>query len=185
MDQLPHHSSPGSSSSLGSPSGLTHHSTTITTLPITPALSASRAANAEGSSSTSQTRPPRLPQRPSFSRRQRFSPRVKSSDPSYTQLASHIAKVQAQPHKPKRPSPLHVSVSPSTLEADELCDSSGSEGESSPEVPDLRTKLGLSPVVEETGNMLGLDLDGYSWTCELQERMKEPKTPFPSPAILV
>jgi hypothetical protein len=178
----------------GSPSsmGLSYHTTTITSLPI-PGLSmvtASVGSSSPSSSSspcpsygtsTTTPRPPRLPQRPSFSRRQRFNL-------TYTQLASHMAVVQAQPHKPKRPSPLHISVSPESIDSELSSVSSSSEDESSPELRDRGGKL-LSPITEEKevgglGNMLGLDLKGWSWSCERQERMKEPKTPFPSPAIL-
>jgi hypothetical protein len=54
----------------------------------------------------------------------------------------------------------------------------------------------LSPIDEDSQkiakpstNMLGLDLDSerswwnWQWESEMQERMLEPKTPFPSPAI--
>lgn len=197
MDQLPHSSSSSSSSS--------RHTTTIVTLPRPMAMSSASASTSQldlslsAEAGASKKSKPALPARPSFGRRQRFSP-------TYIQLSSHIARVQAQPHKPKRPSPLHSSISPEMLETDlessspELsssCSSSLSSPSSCESSPDLQpSPYCLSPIREErsnaSANMLGLSLDvssqsddGFCWTCELQERMKEPKTPFPSPAILI
>lgn len=144
-------------------------------------------ATSTSTSTTKRPQQPRLPQRPSFGRRQRFNM-------TYTQLASHMAVAQAQPHKPKRPSPLHVSVSPESFDSDSdlsstSASSSSSDGSNSEAGLDVSGKV-LSPITEERdngllGNMLGLDLKGRSWSCERQERMKEPRTPFPSPAVMI
>ena len=186
MDELPHSSGSTLHSSMDVTNGLLYHTTTIKSLPADsdPASSSSgssRTGSGSGSrpsGRTPTTPKPRLPQRPSFSRRQRFNT-------TYTQLASHMALLQATPHKPKKPSPLHISVSPESLES-EL--SSSSSEESSPEVGDIGGKV-LSPIREEKdpglANMLGLDLRGWSWSCEREERMKDPRTPFPTPALLV
>jgi hypothetical protein len=187
MDQLPHTSSWASGS-------MPRHTTTIKSLPAAQrSTSALQVLNAVASSSKTtlptsppHTKPkPRLPSRPSFGRREHYGP----SDSTYTQLASGIARVQAQPHKPKRPSPLHTSHSPESI-ADDLSTTSNisSPGESSPELCHVE-HAGLGIIAEEKekekSNMLGLELNGngWNWYGEVQERMIGPRTPFPSPAI--
>jgi hypothetical protein len=191
MDQLPHTHS-------GASGSMPRHTTSITSLPAAQRsspqpMSATQILNAVASSSklaSSSTPPqpqsqskPRLPRRPTFGRQQHYD----SINSTYTQLASGIARVQAQPHKPKRPSPLHTSHSPESI-TDDVSTTSSSPGESSPDLCHVE-HAGLGVIAEdkekEKGNMLGLELDasGWNWYGEVQERMKEPKTPFPSPAI--
>lgn len=187
MDQLPHCSS--SSEASGS---MPRHTTVITSLsaihrsaPPTPqkaTTSASSMSSSPSSSSASGSKSvpptkPRLPPRPTFGRQQQFD----STHTTYTQLASGIARVQAQPHKPKRPSPLHSSISPESI-SPEIPSTSD---ESSPEIMHVEHSLGLGVIKEEKGNMLGLDLEGWNWYGDFQERMKDPspRTPFSSPAI--
>lgn len=195
MEQLPHASSSGASGSMP------YHTITTTALPSqrSTSTSAKQVLNAFASSSKLAPPPPcappqkqtkpRLPPRPTFGRRQYYDP----INSTFTRLASGIARVQAQPHKPKRPSPLHTSHSPEfeTISDDHISSNTSSPSESSPElchVEHAEQAQGLGTIAEEKkGNMLGLELDGngWNWYGEVQERMKEPRTPFPSPAIYV
>lgn len=200
MDQLPHTSSSQTSGSMP------RHTISVKSIPAAQATnksSATQILNAVASSSkttisSSPSRPasgspphtnsrPQLPPRPSFGRRQHYD----ITNSTYTQLASGIARVQAQPHKPKRPSPLHTSHSPESLEAViSNSSTSSSPSESSPELCHVEhAPAGLGIIAEEKekekekGNMLGLELDGWNWYGEIQERLMEPRTPYPSPAI--
>jgi hypothetical protein len=191
MEQLPHTSSSASGS-------MPRHTTTVKSLPAaqrsTPrSTTALQTLNAVASSSktTLPTSPPhsstkpRLPTRPSFGRREHYG----ASDSTFTRLATGIARVQAQPHKPKRPSPLHTSHSPESI-ADDISNSSNTSSPSEPS-PDLChvEHAGLGIIAEEKekvkGNMLGLELNGngWNWYGDVQERVMGPRTPFPSPAI--
>jgi hypothetical protein len=191
MEQLPHSSSPAAGGSMP------RHTTTVKSLPAaqrsTPKpTSALQVLNAVASSSktTLPTSPPhtqtkpRLPSRPSFGRREHYG----ASDSTFTRLASGIARVQAQPHKPKRPSPLHTSHSPESIADDIHISSNSSPGEPSPDLCHVE-HAGLGIIAEEKekekGNMLGLELNGngWNWYGEVQERVMGPRTPFPSPAI--
>jgi hypothetical protein len=147
-------------------------------------------AVASSSTTTLPTSPPhpstksRLPSRPSFGRREHYG----ASDSTFTRLATGIARVQAQPHKPKRPSPLHTSHSPESIADDLPISSNSSPGESSPDLCHVE-HAGLGIIAEEKekekGNMLGLELNGngWNWYGDVQERIMGPRTPFPSPAI--
>jgi hypothetical protein len=207
MDQLPHASSSSNPDSSSSGSGtMPRHTTTLITLPassrspITP--------NPAPKSNTARNPNPKSPRRPSLCHGQSFHS-------TYSQLAPSIARVQAQPYKPKRPSPLHISTSPNSLEHEHEHDleeepgpnlirtdsgsSSSDESSIGPTSPDLCfvenvMDKGLSPIVEEKNadvNMLGLKLDGpgsgwnwdMGWKLEEAMRLKEPKTPFPSPSL--
>ena len=188
MEQLPHTSSSASGS-------MPRHTTTVKSLPAAQrSTSALQVLNAVASSSKitlpasppphTQTKP-RLPSRPSFGRREHYG----ASDSTFTRLATGIARVQAQPHKPKRPSPLHTSHSPESIADDIPISSNSSPGESSPELCHVE-HAGLGIIAEEKekekgGNMLGLELNGngWNWYGDVQERIIGPRTPFPSPAI--
>ena len=187
MEQLPHASSSASGS-------MPRHTTTVKSLPAAQrSTSALQVLNAVASSSKTtlpasppphtQTKP-RLPSRPSFGRREHYG----ASDSTFTRLATGIARVQAQPHKPKRPSPLHTSHSPESIADDIPISSNSSPGESSPELCHVE-HAGLGIIAEEKekekGNMLGLELNGngWNWYGDVQERIIGPRTPFPSPAI--
>jgi hypothetical protein len=191
MEQLPHTSSSAASGSMP------RHTTTVKSLPAaqrsTPrSTTALQTLNAVASSSTTTlpTSPPhpstksRLPSRPSFGRREHYG----ASDSTFTRLATGIARLQAQPHKPKRPSPLHTSHSPESIADDIPISSNSSPGEPSPDLCHVE-HAGLGIIAEEKekekGNMLGLELNGngWNWYGDVQERVMEPRTPFPSPAI--
>jgi hypothetical protein len=91
--------------------------------------------------------------------------------------------VQAQPHKPKRPSPLHYTVFPESESVSP--EISALSNGSSPEISHLEdSDQGLGTIKEEKGNMLGLDLEGWNWYGDLRGiKDSSPRTPFSSPAI--
>ena len=163
MEQLPHTSSSASGS-------MPRHTTTVKSLPAaqrsTPrSTTALQTLNAVASSSktTLPTSPPhpstksRLPSRPSFGRLEHYG----ASDSTFTRLATGIARVQAQPHKPKRPSPLHTSHSPESIADDIPISSNSSPGEPSPDLCHVE-HAGLGIIAEEKeeekGNMLGSEV---------------------------